>query len=131
MRRTSTSASPPSSPSPVRSTRSDCSSWRAGKATTRSSRRSPKTSTPSPRVFPAGDDGHPPTHTHQRHHHTDTHQSPINHHGTDNTTPGTITFAGPIGEGLTDERLESMFGIPLHVERTGQRWRASHRLRFA
>ncbi|WP_236036807.1 ABC transporter ATP-binding protein [Bifidobacterium simiiventris] len=48
-----------------------------------------------------------------------------------NTTPGTITFTGPLDEGLTDKRLESMFGVPLHVERTGQRWRASHRLRFA
>ncbi|MBT1182399.1 ATP-binding cassette domain-containing protein [Bifidobacterium sp. CP2] len=29
-----------------------------------------------------------------------------------NTTPGTITFTGPLDEGLTDERLESMFGVP-------------------
>ncbi|MBW3080022.1 MFS transporter [Bifidobacterium saguinibicoloris] len=28
-----------------------------------------------------------------------------------NTTPGTITFTGPLDEGLTDERLESMFGV--------------------
>ncbi|MBT1176342.1 ATP-binding cassette domain-containing protein [Bifidobacterium callimiconis] len=48
-----------------------------------------------------------------------------------NTTPGTITFAGPIGEGLTDERLASMFGISLHVERTRGRWKAASRSRLA
>ena len=42
----------------------------------------------------------------------------------DSPAPGTIVYAGPIAEGLTDERLSAVFGLDLAVRRDGGRWSA-------
>lgn len=42
----------------------------------------------------------------------------------DGPAPGTIVYAGPIAEGLTDERLSAVFGLDLAVRRDGGRWSA-------
>ncbi|KFI81227.1 iron complex transport system ATP-binding protein [Bifidobacterium psychraerophilum DSM 22366] len=38
--------------------------------------------------------------------------------------PGTIVYRGDLEHGFTDERLSSVFGIPLHVSRQDGRWSA-------
>ncbi len=41
--------------------------------------------------------------------------------------PGTIVFAGRIGDGLTDERLSAVFGLDLEVRHARGRWGATLR----
>nr|WP_205832012.1 ATP-binding cassette domain-containing protein [Bifidobacterium sp. DSM 109958] len=46
----------------------------------------------------------------------------IDAHG--NPSAGTIVYSGSLEEGLTDERLTELFGMPIEVERSHGRWSA-------
>ncbi|KAA8818202.1 ABC transporter ATP-binding protein [Bifidobacterium vespertilionis] len=41
-----------------------------------------------------------------------------------NPSAGTIVYQGPLEEGLTDERLSDLFGMPIEVEHSHGRWSA-------
>ena len=41
-----------------------------------------------------------------------------------NPSAGTIVYAGPLEDGLTDERLSDLFGMPIEVQHTHGRWSA-------
>ena len=41
---------------------------------------------------------------------------------------GRVVAKGPIGEVLTDEHMSSAYGIPLCIEQSHGRWRATHRI---
>ncbi len=38
--------------------------------------------------------------------------------------PGTIVYAGALGQGFTDARLSAVFGLDLHVRHDDGRWSA-------
>ena len=42
----------------------------------------------------------------------------------DNPGAGTIVYTGPLEQGLTDERLSDLFGMPIEVEHSHNRWAA-------
>lgn len=42
----------------------------------------------------------------------------------DNPGAGTIVYTGPLEQGLTDERLSDLFGMPIEVEHSHGRWAA-------
>ena len=41
-----------------------------------------------------------------------------------NPGAGTIVYTGPLEQGLTDERLSDLFGMPIEVEHSHNRWAA-------